>query len=93
MSVTMERADIFHCERFHCSMLKIRCVERQNKKHSGFGCSFGETPFVTFPECQGCEQGIRIRCEVDATRMGVPGTTHVWVMHAENAPGTPALAT
>jgi len=51
-------------------MLRIRCVDRQNKRHLGFGRA--EThptlsrvaAFVRFPECQNCEQGEMIWKEV-----------------------------
>ena len=51
-------------------MLRIRCVDRQNKRHLGLG--HAEThptlsrvaAFVRFPECQNCEQGEMIWKEV-----------------------------
>ena len=58
------KPEYFHCERFRCRMIKVRCVERQDKRHGGWRnwCETG--PFVSFPGCQKCDQGYKIRAEL-----------------------------
>ena len=50
--------DSFVCERFHCKMRKIRCIERQEyryKKRVGRGQK--KVTIYKFPECRNCWQG------------------------------------
>ena len=61
----MDAPDFFYCARFRCIMLKIRCVQRQDRKHSGLGFENRMNSFAFFPECQKCEQGLIIRDELE----------------------------
>jgi hypothetical protein len=64
MNPFLEQAGFFYCKRFRCHMLKIRCVQRQNKTHAGLGNPEGINAFLAFPECRKCEQGWIIRAEL-----------------------------
>jgi hypothetical protein len=64
MTRTEDNWDYFHCYRFNCNMLKRRCVERQGKRHRDLVGPSIEALFISFPECQDCEQGRVIRMEL-----------------------------
>ncbi|MBL7177932.1 MAG: hypothetical protein ISS66_19085 [Desulfobacteraceae bacterium] len=64
LSELLGKPEYFQYERFRCTMMKVRCVERQDKRHRGWRnwCETGS--FVSFPECQKCGQGYNIRAKL-----------------------------
>ena len=70
MDLLQPQRGFFYCKRFKCHMLKIRCLQRQEKNHCGLGSSSGVNEFIVFPECRKCEQGLAVREEL--ARSGVP---------------------
>jgi len=54
-------SDYFVCRRFHCLLLKDRCIERQGAK-TYIPSTRAEN--YKFPECLECEQGINITEEL-----------------------------
>ena len=51
----------FRCKGVGCILMKIRCVERQEKRRLNNRCG---TYYPAFPFCQTCEQGKEIAKEI-----------------------------
>ena len=72
MSSLLENPDFFHCERHKCVMLKIRCIQRQDKSIQGSEGWVEGVFYFKFLECKNCEQGNMIRRDVESI-----GGTHI----------------
>lgn len=54
--------EFFFCERMSCTLRKEVCVKRQKERPGRWGSREG---YVPFEECINCEQGKRIKAEVE----------------------------
>ena len=66
MSSLLENPDFFHSERHKCDMLKIRCIQRQDRCIQSPDNWIDGVYYFKFLECKNCEQGKMIRRDVES---------------------------
>ena len=61
-----------YCEKYHCFMFALACINRQTKKHSWGGVlnprRFKVNHSFTYPECAKCKQGKEILAEYQKSK-------------------------